>query len=40
MPYQSKLKNLALKKVSCPVTFTVKKIYSFLEHKILADTKD
>ena len=38
---QSKLKKLTQpsKKVRCPVTFAVKKFYSFPEYKISADTK-
>ena len=27
------------KKIGCPMTFAVKKVYSFPEHKTLADTK-
>ena len=38
-PIKTKKLTQLSKKVGCPVTFAVKKIYSFPEHKISADTK-
>ena len=38
-PIKTKKLTQPSKKVGCPVTFAVKKIYSFPEHKISADTK-
>ena len=38
-PIKTKKLTQPSKKVGCPVTFSVKKIYSFPEYKISADTK-
>ena len=38
-PIKTKKLTQPSKKVGCPVTFAVKKIYSFPEYKILADTE-
>ena len=38
-PIKSKKLSQPPKKIGCPVTFAVKRIYSFPEHKISADTK-
>ena len=38
-PIKTKKLTQLSKKVGCPVTFAVKKIYSFPEYKISADTK-
>ena len=38
-PIKTKHLTQPSKNVGCPVTFAVKKVYSFPEHKTLADTK-